>query len=155
MLNTRPTPRVIPWYEPVMVGPELEYIKGTFDRNYINDGPLTREFETVVANIIGVKYAVAVPSGTVAIAVALMALGIGPGDEVIVPNLTFIATANAVRLTGAEPVLVDVDSVRFTIDALEVTDAITPKTRAVVPVDVNGRGADYRSEEHTSELQSH
>lgn len=126
-----------------MVGLELDYIRGAFNRNYINDGPLTREFEKVISEIVGVHYAVAVPSGTVAIALALMALGVGPGDEVIVPNLTFIATANAVRLTGAEPVLVDVELVRFTIDPLAVADAITPKTRAIVPVDVNGRGADY------------
>jgi perosamine synthetase len=145
MLRRNGVSKVIPWFQPAMAGLELEYIKSTFEKNYINDGPLTREFEKAVANIIGVHYAVAVPSGTVAIAVALMALDIGPGDEVIVPNLTFIATANAVRLTGAKPVLVDIDPFRFTIDPLAAACAISPKTKAIVPVDVNGRGADYNS----------
>ena len=72
-----------------------------------------------------------------------MALGIEPGDEVIVPDLTFIATANAARLAGAAVVLVDVDPHRLTLSPQAVEAAITPRTRAVVPVDVNGRGADY------------
>jgi perosamine synthetase len=133
----------IPWFEPRVAGGEIENLRGVLDRNFLNDGPLTREFERRVAELTQVKYAVAVPSGTVAISLALMALGIGAGDEVIVPDLTFIATANAVRMSGAEPVLVDVEPKRFGISTDAVKAAITPRTKAVVPVDVNGRGADY------------
>ena len=73
-----------------------------------------------------------------------MAKGVGPGDEVIVPDLTFVATANAVRLAGATVVLADVELDRFALSPQSVAERITPRTRAVVPVDVNGRGADYR-----------
>ena len=115
------------------------------DRNFLNDGPLTREFERQVAeSCTSVPYAVAVTSGTAAIALALMAKGVGPGDEVIVPDLTFVATANAVRLAGATVVLADVELDRFALSPQSVAERITPRTRAVVPVDVNGRGADYR-----------
>jgi len=113
--------------------------------NYINDGDVTREFENEMATFLNVNHCVAVTSGTLAISLALMALDIGFGDEVIVPDLTFIATANAVRLTGATVKLVDVDSRRFTIDPERVAAAVTNRTKAIVPVDVNGRGADYEA----------
>lgn len=134
----------IPWFEPAATGGELQYLQDVLKRNFLNDGPLTRQFEVKVAAHCGVEHAIAVTSGTVAISIALMALGIGHGDEVIVPDLTFIATANAVRLSGATPVLVDVELHRFAIDCEKVEAAITPRTKAIVPVDVNGRGADYR-----------
>ena len=115
------------------------------DRQYVNDGPLAREFERRIAALVGTRHAVAVTSGTAAISLALMAAGIGPGDEVLVPDLTFAATANAVRLTGADVKLVDIEPVRFGIDPDGVEAAIGPRTRALVTVDVNGRGADYRT----------
>jgi perosamine synthetase len=107
--------KIVPveWFAPQMTGHELKNLEDVLTRNFINDGPLTKKFEKRVAAIVGVKHAVAVPNGTIALTIALMALGVGVGDEVIVPNLTFIATANAVRLA------------------------------AIMPVDVNGRGADY------------
>jgi perosamine synthetase len=138
------TTETIPWFRPEMTGGELTQLSGVLDRNFLNDGPLTREFEKRIAVIAGTAHAVAVTSGTAAISLALMAKGIGPGDEVIVPDLTFIATANAVRMTGATVVLVDVEPHRFSLDMDAVEAAITPRTRAIVPVDVNGRGADYR-----------
>lgn len=134
----------IPWFAPVMTGAELGRLADVLDRNFLNDGPLTREFERQVANCAGVPHAVAVTSGTAAIALALMAKGVGPGDEVIVPDLTFVATANAVRLAGATVVLADVELDRFALSPQSVAERITQRTRAVVPVDVNGRGADYR-----------
>ena len=88
----------IAWFGPHLSGRELELVRGVLEREYVNDGPLTREFERKVAAFVGTRHAVAVTSGTAAIALALMAAGIGPGDEVLVPDLTFIATANAVRL---------------------------------------------------------
>jgi perosamine synthetase len=133
----------IAWFGPHLTGRELARLRDVLDRQYVNDGPLAREFERSVAARVGTRHAVAVTSGTVAIALALMAAGIGPGDEVLVPDLTFVATANAVRLAGATVRLVDVEPVRFGVDPDAVEAAIGPRTRALVTVDVNGRGADY------------
>lgn len=133
----------IPWFGPELGAPEREAVARVLASGYINDGAVVRDLETAIAARVGTTYCVAVTSGTAAIALALMALGVGAGDEVIVPDLTFAATANAVRLTGATVHLVDVDPERFTIDPLAVERAIGPRTKAVVPVDVNGRAADY------------
>ncbi|MGQ0663487.1 MAG: DegT/DnrJ/EryC1/StrS family aminotransferase [Pseudomonadota bacterium] len=137
-------PERIPWFAPQMTGGELGRLKGVIEANFLNDGPLTAEFEARIARLTGVEYCVATTSGTTAIALALMALGLGPGDEVIVPDLTFIATANAVRLAGAEVRLVDVEPRRLALDPDRAAAALGPRTRAIVTVDVNGRGADYR-----------
>jgi perosamine synthetase len=135
----------ISWFLPAMGTTEKESIIDVIDSNFINDGDVTRAFEARVAALVGVRHCVGVTSGTAAISLALMGLGIGPGDEVIVPDLTFIATANAVTMTGASVKLVDVEPRRFAIDPERVAEAIGPKTRAIVPVDVNGRGADYEA----------
>jgi perosamine synthetase len=143
MSNTE-IPKPIAWFGPHLTGRELERLRDVLDRQYVNDGPLAREFERRIAALVGTRHAVAVTSGTAAITLALMAAGIRPGDEVLVPDLTFAATANAVRLTGADVKLVDVEPIRFGIDPDGVEAAIGPRTRALVTVDVNGRGADYR-----------
>ena len=92
----------IEWYGPHLTNNELDRLhQGCLASGYINDGPLAREFEHRVAALVGTDYAVAVTSGTAAIALALLAAGTDPGMEVLVPDLTFIATANAVRLAGA------------------------------------------------------
>jgi perosamine synthetase len=135
--------RPIPWFSVEAGAEEAARVGEVIASNYINDGNVTREFERRCAEILGVRHCVGVTSGTAGIALALMAVGIGPGDEVIVPDLTFIATANAVRLTGATVRLVDVEPRRFALDVDKAEAAIGPRTRAVVPVDVNGRGADY------------
>jgi perosamine synthetase len=134
----------IDWFGPEMTGGELSRLKDVIDRNYVNDGPLSREFERQIAKRFDVAHAVVVANGTSAITLALMACGIGPGDEVIVPDLTFIATANAARLAGATVVLADVNPTRLTLTLETVKPLISPRTRAIVPVDVNGRAADYR-----------
>ena len=133
----------IAWFGPHLTGRELARLSDVLERQYVNDGPLAREFERRIAAFVGTRHAVAVTSGTAAIALSLMAAGIGAGDEVLVPDLTFIATANAVRLAGAEVKLVEVEPVRFGVDPDAVEAAIGPRTRALVTVDVNGRGADY------------
>src|SRR6516162_195553 len=133
----------IPWFGPEMGRREQERVAAVIASNYINDGSIAREFEQAIAEFVGCRYCVAVTSGTAAISLTLLALGIGPGDEVIVPDLTFIATANAVRMIGAGAKLIDVEPRRFTIDVDRVAAAIGPRTRAIIPVDVNGRGADY------------
>jgi perosamine synthetase len=133
----------IPWFGPHLSGREIERLRDVLAREYVNDGPLAREFERKIAAFVGTRHAVAVTSGTAAIALSLMGAGIGPGDEVLVPDLTFIATANAVRLAGADVKLVDVEPERLGIDPDAVEAAIESRTRALVTVDVNGRGADY------------
>jgi len=138
------TVKKIGWFMPEMSGGEIERLRDVIDRNYVNDGPLSREFEREIARRIGVAHAVAVTNGTSAITLALMACGVGPGDEVIVPDFTFIATANAARLAGATVVLADVHPTRLTLSLEVVKALVTPRTKAVVPVDVNGRAADYR-----------
>lgn len=135
----------IPWFRPQMGDAEKLEVLKVLESNYINDGDVVRVFENKVANFLGVKHCVAVTNGTAAIALSLMALDIGPGDEVIVPDFTFIATANAVRLAGAQVKLVDIESTRFTIDPSRVQSVIGKKTKAIIAVDVNGRGADYQA----------
>ncbi|MEK7083726.1 MAG: DegT/DnrJ/EryC1/StrS family aminotransferase [Patescibacteria group bacterium] len=133
----------IPWWQP-NVGTEKEraYLEQAFASNFINDGPLTTEFENQIAQRLGCRYAVAVTSGTSAIFLGLKALGIGHGDEVLIPDLTFIATANAAEMCGAKPVLVDVDPRTLTMSIPALTAAITSRTKAIVPVHVTGRAAD-------------
>lgn len=124
-----------------MTGQEYALVKGVLDNNYLNEGDITARFEQEVAKLVGVKHALAVTSGTSALFLSLAGLGIGPGDEVIVPDVTFIATANAARLTGARPVLVDIDPATLTLDPEAMASAITPRTKAVMPVHVSGRTA--------------
>lgn len=135
----------IPWLLPQIGKKEKKLIVEVLKSRYLNDGQYARMFEEKVCNLIGCKYALAVTSGTAAIFLALKALGVGEGDEVIVPDLTFIATANAVSLCGAKPVLVDVESSTLTLDPVAFEKAITKNTKAVVPVHVSGRSADMES----------
>ena len=132
----------IPWWTP-QVGPdEYGHVRDVLDSNYLNEGDVTARFEQEIAGLVGVKHAVGVTSGTAALFLSLAALGIGHGDEVIVPDLTFIATANAVTLAGATPVLVDVDPATLNMCVESFSKAITVRTRAVIPVHVSGRSAD-------------
>lgn len=108
---------------------------------YIN-GPNLQSFEEEFASLCGTGYAVGVSSGTSAVLLSLMALGIAKGDEVIVPSLTFIATATPALFLGATPVYADIDPVTCTIDPSDVQKRITPKTRAIVPVHLYGHTCD-------------
>lgn len=133
----------LPWWEPRLGAAVRRAVAEVVDSAYINDGPVTRELERKIAEIAGVRHGVAVNSCTTGLALALMAAGVGPGDEVIVPDVTFVATANAVRLAGADVKLVDVEPSRLAIDVARAAQAISPRTKAILPVDVNGRAADY------------
>ncbi len=135
----------IPWWMPQLGKEEEKFIKHAFDANYINEGELTVEFEKKIAKLIGAKYALATTNGTAAIFLVLKGLGIGYGDEVIVPDITFIATVNAVDLCGAKPILADVDPKTLTISPLAIKKAITKKTKAIIPVHVTGRAADMKA----------
>jgi perosamine synthetase len=133
--------RQIPWWRPETGVEEREMVLRVLESNYLNDGDVTNEFERRMAAALGAHHGVAVTSGTSAIFLALVALGVRHGDEVVVPDVTFIATANAVTLAGATPVLVDIDPATLGMDPDAFARAITPKTKAVVPVHVSGRAA--------------
>jgi perosamine synthetase len=104
-------------------------------------GEYVDRFESLFARFCGADHAIATANGTVALHLALAALDLGPGDEVLVPGLTFVATANAVTYTGATPVLVDVDRVTWTIDPEDAARKITARTRAIIPVHLYGHPA--------------
>lgn len=135
------TSTMVPWWHPEIGADEHQRVLAVLQSNYLNDGDVTTEFESAMARALGARHGVAVTSGTTAIFLALAAVGAGAGDEVIVPDVTFIATANAVVLTGATPVLVDVDPATLTMDPEAFRRAITPRTKAVVPVHISGRAA--------------
>ena len=130
----------IPWWHPVLGDEEARAVAEVIASGFPNDGEVTDRFAARIAAIADSAHGVGVSSGSAAIYCALVACGVAPGDEVIVPDLTFVATANAVLLTGAKPVLADVRLQDFTLDRDAVEAALTPRTRAIVPVHVNGRG---------------
>jgi perosamine synthetase len=120
---------------------ELAAVAEVIASGQLTMGPKVAEFERRIAAACGVGEAVALSSGTAALHVALLALGIGPGDEVVVPAYTFPATANAVELCGARAVLADVDPETFNVDPARLDDTLTPRTRAVLVVHLFGRPA--------------
>lgn len=121
---------------------EIEAVLSVLKSSRLSLGPKLEEFEREVARYIGVPHAVAVSSGTAGLHLCIRALGIGPGDEVIVPSFTFIAAANAIRYEGAVPVFVDVERESLNLDPLRVEAAITPRTRAIMVVHTFGRAAE-------------
>ena len=106
-------------------------------------GPEVAELEEKLAAYTGAKYCISVANGTDALQIAQMALGIGPGDEVITPGFTYIATAETVALLGAKPVYVDIDPRTYNLDPALVEAAITPRTKAIIPVSLYGQCADF------------
>ncbi len=112
--------------------------------NALGAGPKVLEFEKMFAEFAGVKHAVAVNTGTAALHAAVMAVGVGRDDEVIVPSFTFVATAEAVALAGAKPVFTDIDPETYTLSPAAVKKAITKKTKAILPVDLYGFSADMK-----------
>ena len=133
----------IPIYQPDLSGNEKKYVNECIDTSWISSrGFFVNEFETRFATRIGIKHAVSVSNGTVALHLALMALGVGPGDEVIVPTLTYIASANSIAYTGATPVFVDSLRDTWQIDPEDVLRNITPRTRAIMPVHLYGQACD-------------
>ncbi|MGC8961692.1 MAG: DegT/DnrJ/EryC1/StrS family aminotransferase [Candidatus Bathyarchaeia archaeon] len=132
--------------EPIIGEEEIRAVTEVLQSGILTDksgmGPRVIEFERRFAEYTGAKYAVAVSSGTAALHAALMAAGVGPGDEVIIPSFTFSATAEAVMLTGARPVFADIDEETYTITLESVEEALSRKTKAIIPVDLYGLPAD-------------
>ncbi len=134
--------RKIDFWVPQFGPEEKARVADVIDSGFLNDGEVTSQFEREVAELLGCKHVIATTSGTAAIFLALAGAGIEAGDEVLVPDVTFIATANAVSLAGAKPVLVDVDPQNLNLDPAAAERAITPRTKAIIPVHVSGRAAD-------------
>lgn len=134
---------MIPLIRPHITEDTKKRVCAVLDSGYLTEGAVTREFETVVADYLGVNHCLAVTSCTTGLEVALRCLDIGPGDEVIVPDYTYPATASAVAIVGATPVLVDVSphTMLMDFDALEA--ALTPATKAIMPVSIFGNPLDY------------
>lgn len=132
----------IPWWRTSFSDEEVKRLGESVAQEHISQGPVTEQFEFELAASLDVPYAVATTSGSVALLLALMALGVGPGDEVIVPDRTWIATAHAAMLAGAKVVLVDVRPDVPTMDTSQIEQMITPRTKAIMPVYMNGRGDD-------------
>lgn len=127
---------------PDLDGNEAKYVAECMTTTWISSaGRFISEFEQKFADFCGVEHAIATNNGTTALHLALTALGVGPGDEVIIPTLTYIATANAVRYCGATPVLADSEPLAMTIDVDEVRRKITPRTKAIIPVHIYGCAA--------------
>lgn len=127
---------------PTLDGRELEYVTDTINAGWISSqGPYVQRFEEAFAQYNGIAHGVACSSGTAALTLALRALNIGPGDEVIVPEFTMIASAWAVTYTGATPVFVDCAD-DLNIDVARIEEKITPRTKAIMPVHVYGRRCD-------------
>jgi len=137
------TTRKINVAAPVIGENEKRYVAECLDSTWISsNGRYISLFEQNFARFCGVKHAIATNNGTTALHLALVALDIGLGDEVIVPTLSFVATANAVRYCGATPVLIDCDEETLNIDWREIEEKITPRTRAIMPVHLYGHPAD-------------
>lgn len=131
--------------EPWVGEEEKKELIETIESGWITEAGKTRQFEQMFAEYVGSKYALTVNNGTVSLMIATLALGIGQGDEVIVPDFTMIASANAVVLAGAKPVLVDIDRETLCISLGAAEAAITPRTKAIMPVPLNGRYPDMEA----------
>lgn len=132
----------VPQLSPFIGVEEYEAIKASIESNWITEGPRSKEFSEKLLKLIGSRYGVFAPNGTLAIYLGLKALGVGSGDEVIVPDFTFIASATAVEMTGATPVFVDVNRKNFQIDLSKAHKLVSKKTKAIMPVHIYGTVCD-------------
>ena len=136
----------IPVYQPTLLGNEKKYVNECLDSTWISSkGKFIPKFEQGFAKYIDIKHATTVSNGTLAIHLALLALGIGAGDEVIVPTLTYIASANAIAYTGAKPIFVDSLADTWQMDPNDVLAKITPNTRAIMAVHLYGHPCDMQT----------
>lgn len=127
---------------PLLDAEELEEVGSILETGFLTQGPKAAEFENEVSSFVEVPYAVATSSCTTALHLALVSLGVGAGDEVVIPDFTFPATANAVLQIGARPVVVDIDVSTYNIDVEQVDSVISARTKAIMPVHAFGLCAD-------------
>ncbi|OFC68953.1 DegT/DnrJ/EryC1/StrS family aminotransferase [Alteromonas confluentis] len=139
----------IPVSQPFIDDSAKALVMDCLDSGWISSqGAYVTQFENDFAAYIGAEFAISVTSGTAALHLALIAIGIGPGDEVIVPDLTFAATANAVLLCGAKPVLCAIDEDTWTLDVQDCQQLVTSNTKAIIPVHLYGNPADMKAITH-------
>jgi dTDP-4-amino-4,6-dideoxygalactose transaminase len=132
----------VPFSKPFLRGDEGQAVAEVIATGWVSQGPRVREFEAAFAERVGAPDAVATTNCTTALQLALYVSGVGPGDEVIVPSMSFIATANAVWQNGATPVFADIDPLTYNLDPASAERAITPRTKAIMPVHQMGLPAD-------------
>lgn len=141
VIPSKPILQIEPWIDQA----EMEQLKRVIDSTFLTENKLTSEFEALLATYTGSAHVIAVANGSMALYASLLALGIGPGDEVILPNFTFAASCNSILLTGATPVFCEVDPHTFCIDPHGVESLITSKTKAIMPVHLYGQSADIHA----------
>jgi dTDP-4-amino-4,6-dideoxygalactose transaminase len=141
-IDTPVRKKFLPYNQPDLEQAEIDEVVDTLRSGWITTGPKTKEFERRFAEYVGSRHAIAVNSCTGGLHVALAAAGIGPGDQVIVPTMTFCATANVVVHLGATPVIVDVEPDTLNIAPQRIKAAITPRTKAIIPVHLYGHPCD-------------
>lgn len=135
--------RHIPLIKPYITQELKDKVCEVLDSGYLTEGPVTKDLESAFCDYIGCRFSLAVTSCTTGLEMALRALKIGPGDEVIVPDYTYPATADAVAIVGAKIILVDVDPTTMLVDYDAVSAAVTPSTKAIIPVSLFGNPLDY------------
>ena len=135
--------KVIPVYQPDLFGNEKRYVNECLDSNWISSkGLFIERFENLFCEKLNIQFSTSVSNGTVALHLALLALGIGPEDEVIVPTLTYIASVNAIAMVGAKPVFVDSLKDTWNIDPSRLEEKINAKTKAILAVHLYGSSCD-------------
>jgi len=132
----------IPLARPDITQAERDAVNQVMQTYQLSLGPKLPEFESIFARYIGTRYAAAVSNGTSGLHLCLRAMGVGPGDEVVTTPFSFVASANCILFEGAKPVFVDVDPDTWNIDPARILDAVTPRTRVILPVDLFGQPAD-------------
>lgn len=141
----------LPYGHQIIDESDIASVAETMRGDWLTTGPAVARFEDAVCQYTSARFGVAVSSGTAALHTAMFALGIGPGDEVIVPPMTFAATANCVLYQGGTPIFADVDEATLLIDPAAVEAAITPRTRAVIAVDYAGQPCDWNALRHIAD----
>ncbi|RLI54153.1 MAG: aminotransferase DegT [Candidatus Thorarchaeota archaeon] len=135
---------MIPFAKPIIGDEEVEAVKKVLQSGMLAEGKVSREFERQFADYVGTEFAAVTSNGTTALSTALEAMGIEPGDEVITSPFTFIASANTIAMIGAIPVFVDIDIDTYNIDPDRIEEAITEKTKAIMPVHIFGMPSDMK-----------